>query len=134
MDLHKGVPPRQDWTTELNQLSERIIGGVFRVHGALGPGFLEQVYENALALDLRTRGMEVDQQVRYVVHYEGDPVGLYVADLVVARRIVVEVKACSALNAVHRAQCLNYLRAAELPLALLVNFSGLRAEIRRVIR
>jgi GxxExxY protein len=125
---------REEALPELNWLTERIIGGIFRVHSALGPGFLEQVYENALVMDLVKRGLEVERQVRFTVMYDREPVGTYIADLVVAGRVIVEIKACETLKTVHRAQCLNYLRAANLPLALLVNFSSLRAEIRRIIR
>jgi GxxExxY protein len=115
----------------LNQLSERIIGGAFTVMNVLGPGFLEQVYENALALELRQAGLHVAQQRRIEVRYREVVVGTYSADLVVAGAVVVELKAVRALVDVHTAQCLNYLKASRLRLCLLLNFGQPRVQIRR---
>ena len=115
------------------ELSECIIGCSFAVANALGIGFLEKVYENALAIELRSHGVQVDQQVGIAVKYRGVPVGHYIADLVVGGVIVVEVKATTAFDPAHFAQCRNYLKATGLQLCLLINFGGARVAIKRVI-
>lgn len=118
---------------ELNALSEIIIGCAFKVGNALGCGFLEKVYENALAIELRKEGLQVEQQKKIAVLYEGAIVGDYEADLVVNDYIIVELKAVRELNHVHRAQCHNYLRATSLKLCLLINFGNPRVEVKRII-
>ncbi|MBN8873632.1 MAG: GxxExxY protein [Rhodospirillales bacterium] len=117
----------------LNNLSERIIGCSMTVSNALGVGFLEKVYENALAHELRKSGVRIAQQKDVSVRYDGVVVGIYTADLVVEETAIVELKAVRALDHVHRAQCLNYLRATGLPLGLLINFGRPRLEIRRLV-
>ena len=119
--------------TAINQLSERIIGGAFKVANALGTGFLEKVYENALAHELRKVGLQVRQQVGVAVHYDGVVVGEYSADLLVEDTVIVELKAIKTLDPVHVAQGLNYLRATGLPLCLLLNFGTPRLQIRRLV-
>jgi GxxExxY protein len=116
----------------LASLSERIIGCSFAVTRVLRPGFLEKVYENALAHELRKAGLAVRQQYGIVVRYDGVIVGEYMADLLVADTVLVELKAVKALDAAHVAQCLNYLKATGLPLCLLLNFGAPRLEIRRL--
>ena len=115
------------------ELSERVIGCSFAVANALGVGFLEKVYENSFSIELRARGIEVDQQVGMTVRYRGASVGQYTADLVVAGTIVVEVKATTAFDPAHFAQCRNYLKATGLQLCLLINFGAPRVAIKRVI-
>jgi len=119
--------------TELNRITERVIAGAYRVANTLGCGFLEKVYENALAHELRKAGMAVEQPHAIAVHYDGVVVGDYAADLRVEGKILVELKAVKALDEVHLAQCLNYLRATGHALCLLTNFGKPRIEIRRVI-
>ena len=92
--------------TRLNAISERIIGGAFAVSNTLGAGFLEKVYENALAHELRKAGLHVIQQHDIRVWYDGVTVGAYNADLLVENAVLVELKAVRALDAVHRAQSL----------------------------
>lgn len=99
----------------------------------MGAGFLEKVYENAFALELRETGIEVTQQQRIDVRYKGVSVGDFVADIVVARTIIVEVKAAKALDDIHFAQCLNYLKATGLRVCLLVNFGTPRATVKRIV-
>lgn len=118
---------------ELDQLTEKIIGGVFQVSNALGSGFLEKVYENALALELRQLGLLLSQQHRIEVRYKDTVVGDFVADLLVEGRIIIEVKAVRALDDVHTAQCLNYLKATGLQVCLLVNFGSPKAVVKRVV-
>ncbi len=115
----------------LNGLSERIIGCAFQVSNTLGCGFLEKVYENALAHELRKNGVQVRQQEPIKVYYDGVVVGEYFADLMVADTILVELKATKDISQVFVAQCLNYLKATGLPLCLLLNFGKPRVEIKR---
>jgi len=117
----------------LNILSARVIGAAQRVSTTLGCGFLEKVYENALAIELRHDGLDVAQQPEITVRYRREIVGEYIADLLVENRIIVELKAIRALDSIHEAQCINYLRASGLPLCLLMNFSRPRLDVRRII-
>lgn len=119
--------------TAINPLSERIIDGAFKVANALGTGFLEKVYENALAHELRKSGLRVRPQVGVAVHYDGVVVGESSADLLVEDIVIVELKAIKALDPVHVAQGLNYLRATGLPLCLPLNFAASRLQIRRLV-
>ena len=117
----------------LNALSERIIGCAFTVANGLGSGFLEKVYENALAHELRKAGLTVAQQQGVSVIYDDVIVGEYAADLLVEAAVIVELKAVRALDDVHQAQCMNYLRATGMHLCLLLNFGRPRVEIRRIV-
>ena len=114
-------------------VSERIIGCAFTVANTLGVGFFEKVYENALAHELRKAGIIVLQQHGIAVVYDGVVVGNYAADLLVEGMVLVELKAVSALDSSHKAQCLNYLKATGLPLCLLLNFGRPRLEVRRLV-
>jgi len=116
---------------ELNALTEKIIGGAYHVSNTLGSGFLEKVYENALAIELRKIGLEVKQQTPISVLYEGTMVGEYFADLLVSNAVIVELKAVKQINNAFAAQCLNYLKATGLPICLLLNFGKPRIEIKR---
>jgi len=124
MDTHGAV---------LNPLSKRIIGCGLSVAGTLGCGFLEKVYENALAHELRKAGLGVEQQRGITVLYDGVRVGEYFIDLLVEAAILVELKTVAELSRAHRAQCLNYLRATGMHLCLLMNFGRPRLEVRRVV-
>ena len=106
----------------------------FEVHEYFGNGFLEKVYENALALRLRKRGIEVHQQVPLLVRDEdGTSVGTYATDLLVSGLVLVEVKAAKTLREEHTAQVLHYLKATGLQVGLLVNFSAYRFEMKRYV-
>ena len=113
-------------------LTEAVIGAAFAVSNTLGCGFLEKVYENALAIELRSRGYEVQQQAPLEVRYKEEIVGIYSADLVVNGQVVVELKAVRALDVVHRAQCMNYLRASGIRTGLVLNFGLPRLDVLRV--
>ena len=117
----------------LKGLTEAIIGAAYTVANALGCGFFEKVYENALAHELTKQGLLVEQQKAVDVQYDGVVVGLYVADLVVNNAVIVELKCAKCLDDVHLAQCLNYLKATNMKLALLMNFGAAKVEIRRVV-
>ncbi len=117
-----------------NQITQQIIGCAYKVSNSLGSGFLEKVYENALAHELHKAGLLVSQQHRLSVQYDGIVVGEYVADLLVENRILVELKAVKTLDDVHLAQCLNYLKATGLRVCLLLNFGQPRVQVKRVVR
>ena len=117
----------------LNQITEQIIGCAYTVGNALGCGFLEKVYENALAHELRKAGLSVAQQQSIDVRYAEIVVGDYIADPLVAECVVVELKAVKALDDIHLAQCLNYLKATGLNVCLLINFGNPKMEVRRVV-
>jgi GxxExxY protein len=119
--------------TELNRLSKVTIGCVLAVAGSLGSGFIEKVYENALAHAFRKTGLAVAQQNGVVVGYDGIIVAEYAVELLVQDSVVVEREAVTALNNIHRAQCLNYLEATGLRMCLLLNFGSPRLEIKRLV-
>ena len=113
-------------------LTELIIGCCFRVANELGPGFLEKIYENALAHELRKAKVHVVQQPGIEVFYDGVNVGNYEADLLVERRVLVEVKATHALGNADEAQGLNDMGGTRLETCLLVNFGRTKIQIRRL--
>jgi len=121
-----------DGLGKINQITERIIGCSYTVSNTLGCGFLEKVYENALAYELIKTGFKVLQQHEIEVYYDGVVVGKYIADLFVEDSVIVEVKANSGLDDSQKAQCLNYLKATNLKIGLLINFGKPRIEIKRV--
>jgi GxxExxY protein len=122
-----------DENLEDGDLTYRIRGAVFEVSRELGAGFLEKVYENALAKELRMRGCLVEQQRSIAVRYKNEIVGDYFADLVVEGRILIEVKAATLLRPEHEAQLLHYLKATGIRLGLLVNFTHPKAQIKRYV-
>jgi GxxExxY protein len=119
----------------LQELTEKIISAAMAVHTSLGPGFLEQIYENALELELTNRGHQVQRQVWLDVLYRGHVVGQHRLDMLVDQEVVIELKSVEALAAVHKAQLRSTLKAAEKRIGLLMNFNQrkLRDGIRRVI-
>jgi GxxExxY protein len=119
---------------ELDEITRKVIGCVYTVSNVLGAGFLEKVYENALAHEIQKAGLIVDQQHEIEVFYDGIMVGEYVADLFVNGCVLVELKAVKDLDDVHVAQCLNYLKATGFTVCLLVNFGNLRADVKRIVR
>ncbi|MEO0530260.1 MAG: GxxExxY protein [Planctomycetota bacterium] len=111
-------------------LTERIIGGFYDVYNALGHGFLEKVYENALSIALRRGKLSVLQQTPIKVQFEDEIVGEYFADLLVNGLVIVEIKAVERLASTHEAQLLNYLKATNIEVGLLLNF-GPTPEVKR---
>lgn len=116
------------------ELSERIIAALFRVHRTLGPGLLEQVYEKALLIEFQHLGIPCAQQVEYKVMYRKQCAGSYFADLVVDESIILELKSVGRLNEVMEAQLLNYLGISGLRVGYLVNFHGKILEKKRMVR
>jgi GxxExxY protein len=117
---------------KINRITEKIIGCSYNISNILGCGFLEKVYENALAHELRKIGFKVSQQHEIEVYYDGIVVGKYIADLFVEDLVIIEIKANSGLDDSQKAQCLNYLKATKLKIGLLINFGKPRIEIKRV--
>ena len=113
-------------------LSQQIIGAFYTVYNSLGYGFLEKVYENALAIELRRLGLRVECERPITVFYRGCIVGEYFADIVVEGAIILELKAVRMLAKEHEAQLINYLNATDYEVGLLLNF-GPKAEIRRKV-
>jgi GxxExxY protein len=128
------MAPRMDADERrLNEITEIIIKCVYKVANTLGNGFLEKVYENALAHDLRKTRFLVEQQKGIQVRYDGVVVGDYMADILVQNTVLVELKAVKTLDNIHVAQCLNYLKATGFKVCLLLNFGTPRVQIRRLI-
>ncbi|MGB5261396.1 MAG: GxxExxY protein [Gammaproteobacteria bacterium] len=117
-----------------SDLTYRIRGCVYEVYRQLGCGFLEAVYEKALIIEMRMQELQVESQVPVDVEYKGENIGHYYADLIVNGSVILELKAQSRLSPACEVQLLNYLRAANLHLGLLINFSYPKASIRRIIR
>ena len=115
------------------ELSYEIMGAAFEVHNTLGAGFLEKVYENALMIALRKRGIKCQQQAPIKVTYEGEVVGEYFADILVNDSVILELKTVEALTNVHRAQAINYLKATGFRLAILINFAKPKLEYERIV-
>jgi GxxExxY protein len=118
---------------ELNQITEKIIGCAYTVINTLGTGFLEKVYENALAHEIRKSGYQAVQQAPIHVLYDGMIVGDYFADILVESSVIVELKVVDSLVDVHRAQCRNYLRGTGLKICLLINFGRKHIERERFV-
>jgi GxxExxY protein len=125
---------RGDRGDEVDPLTHRIIEAIIRVHNVLGPGFLEAVYHRALGIELAKQGIPFATEVEIDIDYEGHPVGRHRLDLIVADRVIVELKTVEDLSRAHYAQVRSYLKATGLPVALLVNFSKDRADYRRIER
>ena len=115
------------------ELTYQINGAIFEVSRTLGAGFLEKVYENALMIELKKRGLEAESQVPTTVFYKKAAVGEYFADILVQNKVILELKAVENLSKLHEAQILNYLKATEIQVGLLINFKHPKAEIKRMV-
>ena len=118
---------------EIDTLTHKVIGCAYKVHRILGSGFLEKVYENALTIEIRRQGIDVRQQVKLPVWYDGYRVGLYFPDLWIEGRLIVELKAAVFLAPEHEMKLIHYLRATEIDNGLLINFSD-TVQIKRKFR
>ncbi len=114
------------------EITEKIIYAFYKINNSLGYGFLEKVYENAMAIELRKMGLKVIQQKQIVVRYNDQVVGKYEADLIVSDMVIVETKAKESLREEHEAQLINYLKATDIEVGLLLNF-GKKAKFKRKI-
>src|SRR5260370_14227573 len=116
---------------KLKQLTETIIGVFFEVYNELGHGFLDSVYERAFEVALTSKGLDVRRQIQVPVWFRGHKVGDFVADVLVDRSVLLELKAARTLDSAHEAQLLNYPRATEIEVGLLFNFA-IKPEFRRL--
>jgi len=118
---------------EEDKITYEINGAVFEVNRTLGAGFLEKVYENALLIELRDRGLAAENQFPIKVRYKDNVVGDYFADIIVENSIILEIKAVEKLLKIHEAQILNYLKATDYKIGMLINFTYPKAEIKRFV-
>lgn len=114
------------------EITEKIIRAFYKVYNTLGYGFLEKVYEHAMRIELKKMGMKVEEQKNIRVYYEGYEIGDYYADLIVDDLVIIELKAAESLCEEHEMQLINYLRATNIEVGLLLNF-GKKPEFKRKI-
>ena len=114
-------------------MSNQIIGAAIKVHKELGPGFLESIYEEALKVELSKNELDFASQMEVQIEYLGVPVGLHRLDLLVQNEVIVELKAVKELADIHFAQLRSYLKATDMNVGLLLNFSKPTLEVRRVV-
>ena len=117
----------------MNEVTYKINGAIFEVNRILGSGFLEKVYQRALLIELRKRGLKAQSGVPIQVLYKSKLVGDYFADIVVEDGIILELKAIEKFQKVHEAQLLNYLKATGMHIGFLINFTHPKAEIKRMV-
>jgi GxxExxY protein len=116
------------------ELSYKIIEAAIEVHRQLGPGYFENLYEEALAIELQQRGHTVERQKKIEVKYKDQAIGLHVLDMVVEGRVMLELKAVSDILPIHLKQALGYLKSTGLPLAMVINFGAERVQFHRVVK
>jgi GxxExxY protein len=131
----KDARGREGPGSEVDALASAVVAAAVEVHRVLGPGFLESVYEDALALELNLRKISFMRQVALDVRYKGVAIATQRLDLLVAEKLVVELKATDSIAPIHVAQAISYLKATDLPLAVIINFNVavLMRGVRRVI-
>ena len=112
------------------EITDKIIGSAYNVHNTLGQGFLEKVYKNAMAVELKQAGLQCNIETPLNVFYRGNKVGEYFADIIVEQKIIVELKAVSKIEKTHEVQLVNYLKATGLNIGLIINF-GESVEFKR---
>ncbi|MEP6901347.1 MAG: GxxExxY protein [Actinomycetota bacterium] len=122
-----------DEKDKINKITEKTIGCAYKIMNEPGVGFLEKVYENALAYEVGKLGLKVEQQKKIKVYYDKVEVGTYEPDLLIEDLVIIELKTVKNLEDTHKAQCLNYLKATGLKICLLINFGNPRVEVKRII-
>lgn len=122
----------KDIEGKYKDVTEQIIAAFFKVYNTMGYGFPEKIYENSMVIELRKRGLKVDQQPKIKVYYEGELVGEFEADLIVVDAVIVELKAMDELHPKHEAQLLGYLKSTIYEVGLLLNFGPRPRIIRKV--
>jgi len=122
----------QDNQPLYQELTETILGCCFDVMNELGVGFLESVYKNALLIALKEKGLKIEVEKRFQVMFRERKIGLYIADLVVEEKVIIELKCCESLLGEHQAQLINYLKVSSILVGLLVNFRKRKLEYKRV--
>jgi GxxExxY protein len=128
--------PPEPIPVDLNEITAQIIGSALAVHRELGPGFLESIYARALCIELQARSLPFEREKTIPVLYRGVPIPGQRVDLIVDSRVVVEVKSVSAIEPIHVAQLVSYLKTTGLRVGLLINFHErlLKDGIRRIVR
>lgn len=116
-----------------NEITETIIGCAYSVANELGLGFLEKVYERAMMIAISEKKLKVENQVPVSVFYHGNNVGDYFADLLVEDKIIIELKSVQELMPIHKTQLLNYLKATNKRIGLLINFGPAKVDVKRII-
>ena len=132
IETPNSVSPQED-SPKFELGSSRAIGAAIAVHRALGPGFVEAVYQKAMCIALTNRSIKYETQKAVTVFFEGCEAGIHRLDMVIENEIVVELKAVKCLNEVHEKQLRSYLKASNLKVGLLLNFSGAVLTIKRVV-
>jgi len=117
----------------LQPITQQLIGAAFEVHNALGFGFLEKVYQRAMQVELQLRGLKVELEPKLQVQFKGVIIGDYAADLLVADKIIVQLKTDAEYQPIHEAQLLNKLRGTRIRLGFLINFGRERVEYKRMV-
>ncbi len=128
------------WTNTTNEgkiiykdISFKIMEAVFEVHNILGPGYSEGIYEEALAREFRDREIKYERQMLIDVYYKDEKMGEYRLDMVVERKIILELKAVSGLNKIFESQLISYLKATGMKLGILINFGSSKVEYKRIV-
>ena len=114
-------------------ISRLVIGCAMAVHRELGNGYLEVVYERALEIELKSKGIRFERQVSLPVQYKGQPIGIFVADMVVAGGLIIELKASDSITPRDTAQLINYLKVSKFPVGLLFNFGQQSLQTKRLV-
>lgn len=120
-------------TSDLNKLTEKVIGIAINIHKQLGPGLAEKIYQRVLYLELQQTDLEFERECKIVVKWGGAIVGYHIVDFKINDILIVEIKATGEIQELHKYQLLSYLKAAHKPLGLLLNFGAPVLEIKRVI-
>ena len=115
------------------ELSYQIIQAAYEVFNALGPGFVEKIYEGGMYEELLRRNHKVERQKRIPIYFKGKQIGIHVLDLLVDERVILELKAVAEISPIHKKQALSYLKATGLELALIINFGANRMQSSRVV-
>jgi GxxExxY protein len=115
------------------QLTDRLLGMAFTIHNILGPGLLEHAYEEAFCIELRRASIPFERQKVFALQYKGEPIGGYIADLVIDDKVILELKSVQKFSPVMEAQLINYIRLSKCPVGYLLNFNGLKVEWKRFV-
>jgi len=119
---------------EYQSVTEKIIGGAYRVYNKMGFGFLESVYEKCLLIELRKAGLDAESQKPITVYYDDEIVGEFIADIIVNDTIILELKSVRRVIKAHEVQLVNYLIATGKPMGLILNFGERKVEVKRKIK
>jgi GxxExxY protein len=116
-----------------SQITEQIIKAYYKVYNKLGVGFLEKVYENAMMIELKKLNLNCESQAQIKVYYNDQCIGEYYADIIVEGKVIVELKAVKEVQKIHEVQLVNYLKATQIEVGLLLNFGRNPRQIRKVL-